>query len=388
MKISATYTDLYQITMGQVYFLAGHHQQEGVFDYFFRRLPYKGGYVVFAGLASALELIRDLRFTRDDLDFLASQGLNREYLKYLERFRFKGSIYSFREGDVVFPQVPLMRIEGTLLEAQLIETLLLNLINFQSLVATKAARIRHVAPGKILADFGLRRAQALGGYHATRATMIGGFNSTSNVKAALDFGITPSGTMAHSFIQHYEDELAAFRSFAEGRPEGCVLLVDTYDTLNSGVPNAIIVAKEMEKRNQHLEAIRLDSGDLAYLSQHARQLLDSAGLQYVKIAASNQLDEWVIKSLQEQGSPIDIYGVGTSLITGQPDAALDGVYKLCRSNGKPRIKLSESISKTTLPDRKQVYRIYGDEQTFLGADAISLGDTEPGIMHHRSEPDS
>jgi nicotinate phosphoribosyltransferase len=389
MNISATYTDLYQLTMGQVYYLSGQHKQRAVFDYFFRKLPYQGGYVVFAGLANILDYIKELRFTNDDLDFLDKAGLHKHYLAFLKDFRFRGTIHSFREGDVVFPHVPTIRVEGTLLEAQLVETLLLNIINFQSLIATKASRIKLVAPGKILADFGLRRAQGLGGYHATRATIIGGFTSTSNVKAALDFGIPPSGTMAHSFIQHFDDELTAFRTFAEGRPDHCVLLVDTYDTLKSGIPNAITVAKEMIAKGQRLEAIRLDSGDLAYLSRRARHMLDEAGLPSVKIAASNQLDEYVIKSLLEQGAPIDIFGVGTSLVTGQPDAALDGVYKLCESDGKPRIKLSESIAKTTLPEKKQVYRIFERDGTFVGADAIALHDESPiSVMHHPSEPDN
>jgi nicotinate phosphoribosyltransferase len=389
MTLSATYTDLYQLTMGQVYFTSGQHQQRAVFDYFFRKQPFGGGYVVFAGLANVLELIRDLRFTDDDLIFLEKSGLKKEYLAHLKDFRFRGTIHSFREGDVVFPHVPSIRVEGTLLEAQLIETLLLNIVNFQSLIATKASRVRQVAPGKVLADFGLRRAQGLGGYHATRATIIGGFDSTSNVKAALDFGITPSGTMAHSFIQHFDDELTAFRTFAEGRPDHCVLLVDTYDTLKSGVPNAITVAKEMQARGQRLDAIRLDSGDLAYLSRHARQMLDEAGLHSVRIAASNQLDEYVIKSLLEQGATIDIFGVGTALVTGQPDGALDGVYKLCMSDGKPRIKLSESIAKTTLPEKKQVYRALDKDGTFIGADAIVLDhETDVAVMHHPSEPDN
>ena len=389
MNISATYTDLYQLTMGQVYYRSGQHTQPAVFDYFFRRLPYQGGYVVFAGLADVLHIIQGLRFTPEDLDFLESQGLNKEYVRFLKDFRFRGAIHSFREGDVVFPNVPAIRVEGSLLEAQLIETLLLNIINFQSLIATKAARIKYVAPGKVLADFGLRRAQGLGGYHATRATIIGGFQSTSNVKAARDFGITPSGTMAHAFIQHFDDELTAFRTFAEGRPERCVLLVDTYDTLGSGVPNAITVAREMAAKGQRLEAIRLDSGDLAYLSRHARKMLDDAGLPEVKIAASNQLDEHVIKSLLEQGAPIDIFGVGTALVTGQPDAALDGVYKLCSSNGKPRIKLSESIAKTTLPDKKQVYRVLDRDGAFLGADVICLDlESIPEMMHHPHEPEN
>ncbi len=387
-SITATYTDLYQLTMGQVYFLKGTARKKAVFDYFFRKLPYGGGYVIFAGLGDLLPLLEDLHFSREDLDYLSSIGLNTEYVRYLETFRFTGSVYAPREGDVVFPGEPVVRVEGGILETQIIETLLLNLLNFQSLIATKAARIRSVAGDKILSDFGLRRAQGTGGYHASRAAMVGGFDSTSNVKAALDLHIPPSGTMAHSFIQSYESELDAFRDFAEKRPDACVLLVDTYDTLQSGVPNAIVVAKEMEQRGHRLLAIRLDSGDLAYLAKKARQMLDDAGLHYVKISASNQLDEYVIKSLQDQEAPIDIYGVGTSLVTGAPDAALDGVYKLSHFDGTPRIKLSENLKKITLPDRKQVYRILNGESRFFGADVITLHDEpEADRMYHPVDPD-
>jgi len=238
-----------------------------------------------------------------------------------------------------------------------------------------------------LLDFGLRRAQASGGYFATRAAIIGGFNGTSNVVAGKDFDIPVSGTMAHSFVQSYDDELTAFRDFAEGRPENCVLLVDTYNTLKSGIPNAIKIAKEMEERGQKLFAVRLDSGDLSYFAKESRKMLDAAGLGYVKIAASNQLDEHVIKSLLEQQAPIDIFGVGTNLVTGDPDGALDGVYKLAFSAGKPRIKISESIIKITLPHKKQVFRIKDENGKCIGADAIGLYH-EDNIqeMHHPFEP--
>ena len=387
-SITGTYTDLYQLTMGQVYFLKGANKREAVFDYFFRKIPFDGGYVVFAGLGELLPILQDLHFSPEDLDYLRSIGLDPDFVNHLKGFRFGGSVYSVREGEIVFPGEPIVRVEGNMLEAQIAETVLLNLLNFQSLVATKAARIRYVAGDKILSDFGLRRAQALGGYHASRAAAVGGFQSTSNVKAALDFDIPAAGTMAHSFIQSYENELSAFRDFAEKRPDNCVLLVDTYDTLRSGIPNAIMVAKEMEHRSQKLSAIRLDSGDLAYLSKQARKMLDEAGLQYVSIAASNQLDEYVIKSLVDQEAPIDFYGVGTSLVTCPPDAALDGVYKLARFDGKPRIKLSENLKKITLPDRKQVYRIINEEGDFFGADIIALHD-EAGFdkMHHPIDPE-
>jgi nicotinate phosphoribosyltransferase len=375
--LSASYTDLYQITMGQVYFQSGHHNDRAVFDYFFRKLPYGGGYALFAGLGDLLQILEGLRFTEEDLDFLRRNKFAPEYVDYLRDWRFRGTIYAAREGDVVFPTAPVVRVEGGILDAQLIEALLLNLLNFQTLVATKAARIRSVAGDAILMDFGLRRAQGLGGLHATRACLVGGFNSTSNVTAAMQFGVPAAGTMAHSLIQSFGDELTAFRYFAECRPDDCVLLVDTYSTLESGVPNAITVAREMEARGHRLVAIRLDSGDLAYLAKRARAMLDSAGLSYVRIAASNQLDEYVIKSLIDQEAPIDIYGVGTSLVTGKPDAALDGVYKLSYFQETPRIKLSESLSKTTLPGIKQVHRAFNGDNLFAGADVVAL----PGMSH-------
>ncbi|MGC1240316.1 MAG: nicotinate phosphoribosyltransferase [Chryseosolibacter sp.] len=387
-SITGTYTDLYQLTMGQVYYLKGRSQSEAVFDYFFRKVPFEGGYVVFAGLGTILEILEDLRFTKEDVDFLKEEGLDAGFADHLRDFRFQGTLHAAREGEIIFPNEPVVRVEGTILEAQVVETVLLNMLNFQSLVATKAARMRSVAGNKILSDFGLRRAQGLGGYHAARAAVVGGFNSTSNVKAACDFDLPPAGTMAHSFIQSYEDELTAFRDFAEKRPSNCVLLVDTYDTLRSGVPNAITVGKEMEARSRRLQGIRLDSGDLAYLSKKARKMLDDAGLNYVAITASNQLDEHVIKSLQDQDAPIDVFGVGTSLVTCPPDAALDGVYKLAYADGKPRIKLSENLKKITLPDKKQVYRVINGEGNFFGADLIALEhESHVETMHHPAEPD-
>lgn len=386
-KFTATYTDLYQLSMAQVYFKTGHKDQSAVFDYFFRKLPYQGGYAIFAGLQDLLEIIENLRFSAEDLEYLETQDFDAEFLEYLRDFKFRGNIYSVQEGDPVFPTRPVLQVEASIVEAQIVETLLLNLLNFQILIATKASRMRLVAGKRSLMDFGLRRAQGPGGYYASRAAIIGGFDGSSNVIAGRDFNIPVSGTMAHSFIQSYDTELKAFRDFAEGRPKNCVLLVDTYDTLKSGVPNAIKVAKEMEERSQRLMAIRLDSGDLAYLAKQSRKLLDEAGLGYVKIAASNQLDENVIKSLLEQEAPIDIFGVGTNLVIGSPDAALDGVYKLSFSAGKPRIKISESLIKVTLPHKKQVFRIKDAEGKCVGADAIGLADEEKiEVMHHPYEP--
>jgi nicotinate phosphoribosyltransferase len=383
MDITGTYTDQYQLSMGQVYFLTGGKDRQAVFDYFFRKNPFNGGYTVFAGLQVLMAALEGLRFEREDLEFLRTQGLHPDFLAYLKDFRFSGSIHASREGDLVFPTRPVLRVEAPIIEAQIIETLLLNILNFQSLVATKASRIRQVAGERTLIDFGLRRAQGLGGYHASRAAIIGGFDSTSNVRAARDFGLAASGTMAHSFVQSCADELTAFRQFAEGRPDNCVLLVDTYDTLQSGVPHAIAVAGEMAKKGHRLKGIRLDSGDLAYLARKSRAMLDEAGLHDVKISVSNQLDEYVIKSLLEQGAPIDVFGVGTNLVTGRPDAALDGVYKLAFADGRPLIKLSENIGKITLPHKKQVFRAINGQGDFLGADAVGIdGEEEITVMHH------
>ncbi|MGC1391370.1 MAG: nicotinate phosphoribosyltransferase [Bacteroidales bacterium] len=386
-NFTATYTDKYQLTMSQVYFLKGQKDTRVVFDYFFRNLPFNGGYAIFAGLEDLISILGNLHFDSQDLDFLREQGFHHEFLKYLEKFRFNGNIYSSAEGDLVFPVRPMIQVEADIIEAQIIETLLLNILNFQTLIATKASRMRLAAEGRSLIDFGLRRAQGPGGYYASRASFIGGFDGTSNVLAGRDYGIPVSGTMAHSFIESYDDELSAFSHFAEVNPHNCVLVVDTYDTLKSGLPNAIAVAKKMEDSGLRLNGIRLDSGDLAYLAKESRKRLDSAGLHYVKIAVSNQLDEYIIKSLLEQQAPIDSFGVGTSLVTGHPDGALDGVYKLSYANGKPRIKLSENIGKITLPHRKQVYRIIDNDDRFIGADAITMVDEHDiEIIYHPLYP--
>lgn len=385
---TASYTDQYEISMALAYFQQGNAESKSVFDYFFRKLPYGGGYAIFAGLDNLIDILENLKFDDNDLALLKKNGFPEDFLNYLKNFRFKGNLFSSREGDLVFPTRPVVVVEGNLIEAQVVETLLLNVLNFQTLIATKASRMRMVAGDGKLSDFGLRRAQGPGGYYASRASVIGGFHSTSNVRAGRDFDIPISGTMAHSFVQSHDDELTAFRSFAKAQPQNCVLLVDTYDTLKSGVPNAIKVGKEMEDRGEKLRGIRLDSGDLAYFAKVSRKMLDEAGLDYVKIAASNQLDEHVIKTLKEQNAPIDLFGVGTSLVIGRPDAALDGVYKLAYANGKPRIKLSESISKITLPSKKQVYRLKDENGKWIGADAVCL-EEEKDIkkMHHPFEPD-
>lgn len=384
---SGLYTDMYELAMAQAYYKHNTYSTQASFDYFFRKIPFAGGYVIFCGLDDLLNAIENLHFSKEEISWLHQQGMDEPFLLWLENFHFNGNIYSVKEGEVVFPTEPLLRVEGNLIEVQLIETLLLNYLNFQSLIATKAARMRHAAGSRHLSEFGLRRAQALGGIHASKAAVVGGFNSTSNVYAAKMFDIKAVGTMAHSFVQSEENELIAFRKFAEAHPDNCTLLVDTYNTLKSGIPNAIIVAKEMEGKGQQLQAIRLDSGDLAYLSKRARQMLDNGGLQNVQIVVSNQLDEYLIKSLLDQNAPIDMFGVGTSIATGQPDAALDGVYKLSEINKQPKIKLSENIEKVTLPGIKQVYR-FTDENEFFAADAIAFWDDKiPDKMIHPFDPE-
>jgi len=386
LTISGNYTDLYEITMGEVYFLESRADNRVCFDYFFRKIPYGGGYVLFAGLHELLQILEDLHFTDDDIAFLKTLKFHPFYLEFLKRFQFRGSVYSVMEGEVIFPNCPVLRIEGNQFEAQLVETLLLNFLNFESLVATKASRMRYVAGDRILSDFGLRRAHGPGAVPAARAAIVGGFNSTSNVYAAQLYDLETAGTMAHSFVESFDSEIEAFRAFARSRPHSCIFLVDTYDTLNNGVPNAIKVAKEMEKEGSLALGIRLDSGDLAWLSKAARYMLDEAGLSYIKIVASNQLDEFVIKSVLEQNAPIDIFGVGTKLVTGHPDAALDGVYKMSMAAGKPRLKLSETIQKITLPGIKQVMRVMNGTGQFFGADAVVLwGEENISTIYHPFE---
>ena len=383
----ATYTDYYELTMAQGYFLSGMHYKTATFDYYFRKIPFNGGYVVYAGIQELIETIKHFTFSETETEYLVKEGFEKSFIEYLKSFKFMGNIYSAREGDIIFPNEPILRVEGNLLETQLIETLLLNILNFQSLIATKASRIKLAAGEKsVVLDFGLRRSQGLGGIHATRAAMIGGFDGTSNVYSAQRFSIPAGGTMAHSWVQSFDDELTAFQTYAEHYPDDTILLVDTYDTLGSGLPNAIQVANELKNNGHQLKAIRLDSGDLAYFSRKSRKFLDEAGFPEVKIAASNQLDERVITSLKTQDAPIDIYGVGTRLVTGHSSSALDGVYKLSSVDNEPKMKISENIEKITLPGKKKIYRYLNDDGTFYG-DAIVL-DNEKLLerMHHPTFP--
>lgn len=383
----ALYTDFYELTMAQGYFKAGKQDHRVTFDYFFRSIPFNGGYVIFAGLGDFLTALENFTFQEEELEYLTAKNFSPEFIAYLRNFRFSGTIYSAREGEIIFPGEPVMVVEANIIEAQLIETLLLNLINFESLIATKTSRIVKAAgEGKPVMDFGMRRAQGTGAMQATKAAVIGGAVSTSNVAAGFAYNLDVSGTMAHSWIQFFEDELTAFRTYAEQYPDSTTLLVDTYHTLESGLPNAIKTAKEMEQSGHKLFAVRLDSGDLAFLAKQTRKMLDDAGLNYVKIVVSNQLDEHLIKSLNEQKAPIDIFGVGTKLVTAYDEPAMDGVYKLSAVNGTPVLKISDNITKTTLPARKKIIRYYNEDGTF-NCDGVLLADEESiDRIYHPHQP--
>lgn len=369
MSYSALLTDLYQLTMLAGYFEKGMQDDPAVFDMFFRTPPFKGGYAVFAGLEPALRYLAELSFTADDLSYLESLGIfNSRFLDYLQGFRFRGRVVSVPEGTVVFPREPILTVEGPMAQAQLVETALLNIINFQTLVATKAARICTVAAEGEVVEFGLRRAQGPdGGLSEVRGAYIGGARSTSNLWAGKLLGIPVKGTHAHSWIMAFPDELTAFRAYADVFPDSSVLLVDTYDTLLSGMPNAITVARELAETGHRLRGVRLDSGDLGFLSHEARRMLDEAGFPDVKILASNELDEFVIRSIREQGGRVDIYGVGTRLATchGDGGGALGGVYKLVRHDCEPKLKVTSDIAKSTIPDRKRLFRAVGGDGTFV-----------------------
>lgn len=384
------YTDFYELAMAEGYFYCGKKNQQVSFNYFFRTNPFKGGFTVFAGLADFLNLLTHFSYSKSDIQYLKEQGFKSEFLEYLENFRFSGNILSVNEGEIVFPNEPVLRVDGNIIECQLIESLLLNILNFESLIATKAFRIKLVTGKQVFAEFGMRRAQGFGAIHASRAACIGGASSTSNVMAGKIFDIPVSGTQAHSWVQSFDTEIEAFRSYAKVHPENTTLLVDSYDTLKSGVPNAIIVAKEMEENGHRLKAIRLDSGDLAYLSKKARKMLNDAGLDYVKILASNQLNEHVIKTLlKDQDAAIDAFGIGTEMVTGKPDAALDGVYKLTEIEGLPKMKFSENIEKNTLPAKKQLYRFLDNNGKFY-RDAIALETENPAeieVIYHPVYPE-
>jgi nicotinate phosphoribosyltransferase len=377
MTHSALLTDLYELTMIQGYYLEERNPRV-IFDMFYRNQPFSGGFSLFAGLQPLLENLEAFSFSTDDLEYLDSTGLFKgAFLSFLEDFRFNGDVYAMKEGEVIFPGEPLLRVHGSLIEAQLVESMLLNVINFQSLVASKAARIYLAGKrGKIL-EFGLRRAQGWdGALSASRAAYIGGAAATSNTLAGKIFGIPVSGTMAHSWVMAFQSELEAFEKFAELYPDKAILLIDTYDSLGSGLEHAITVGKKLKEKGKRL-GVRLDSGDLSYLSQKVRKRLDEEGLDDALIAVSNDLNEEIIHQLVTEGAPIDLWGVGTHLVTGGSSASFSGVYKLAAKESRgmmlPTIKVSNNIEKTTNPGKKQVYRFFDAEGAAL-ADLIALED--------------
>lgn len=374
------HTDLYQINMAETYWRDGIHEKKAIFELFFRKLPFENGYAVFAGLEKAIEYLENFKFTDSDLTYLRDElGYHEDFIDYLSGLSFTGSLYSMKEGELVFNNEPIMRVEAPLVEAQLIETALLNIVNYQTLIATKAARIKGVIGDEIALEFGTRRAHEMdAAMWGARAALIGGFSATSNVRAGKRFNIPVSGTHAHALVQAYRDEYTAFKKYAETHKD-CVFLVDTYDTLRSGMPNAIKVAKEFGDRINFI-GIRLDSGDLAYLSKKARKMLDEAGFTDAKVIASSDLDEHTIMNLKAQGARIDVWGVGTKLITAYDQPALGAVYKLVsiEENGEmvDTIKISSNPDKVTTPGRKKVYRIINQLNHHSEGDYIALYDEQ------------
>jgi nicotinate phosphoribosyltransferase len=373
-------TDFYELSMMQGYLLQKENPSV-VFDMFFRRQPFGGGFAVFAGLEDLLKYISSISFSQEDLAYLESLGtFRREFLDYLAAFRFTGDIWAMEEGTLAFPGEPLVRVHGSLTETQLVESALLAIINFQTLIATKSARVKQAANGGTVIEFGLRRAQGIdGALSASRAAFIGGADATSNTLAGKRFGIPVRGTMAHSWVMAFSNEREAFEKYAEIYPDGALLLIDTYDTLGSGIDNAVAVGRKLKAAGHGNFGVRLDSGDLEYLSKNVRKRLDDEGLTDAKIVASNELDENIIHQLITQGAPVDIWGVGTNLVTARGDPALTGVYKIAarEKTGRyvPTIKVSNNPEKTTNPGVKQVWRFTNEGKSPV-ADLICLVEEE------------
>lgn len=389
---TALFTDFYELTMAQGYWKR-HMTMPVVFDYFFRRHPFGGGYSVFAGLATLMEALEGFSFSKEDLEYLSTLGLFEDgFLDHLSSFKFKGTIYAAREGEIVFPQEPLVRVEADLISAQIVEGLILNVLNFQSLIATKTARIWNASGRGAIMEFGLRRAQgADGALSASRAAFIGGAVGTSNTLAGKEFGIPVLGTMAHSWVMSYPSELEAFNAYAEIYPKNTVFLIDTYNSLESGIINAIKAGKKLIEKGYGF-GVRLDSGDIDYLSRMIRGRLDEAGLPDVKIVVSNELNEEIIESLVDGKAPIDVWGVGTNLVTGGNDAAFAGVYKLSaidpEGQGRPVMKFSDNPEKSTNPGVKNLWRLY-DQRGAARLDLISCSEEEiqegfEYLVHHPS----
>lgn len=383
--MNALLTDLYQLTMMQGLFEQGKHEQKCVFDRFYRKNPFGGAFAIAAGLEHVIDYILNLRFTKDDIEYLRELGMfTEDFLEYLKNFKFTGDIYAVPEGSITFDKEVLLRVEAPIAESLLIETPISMFMNHESLIATKARRVRAVAGNDALAEFGLRRAQGQSAAnYGARAAMIGGFNGTSNVQAAKEFNIKPIGTMAHSWVMSFEKEEDAFRAYAKQYEDNLVLLVDTYDTLAQGVPNAIKIFDEVKEKNNGVMpagyGIRLDSGDLAYLSIEARKMLDEAGHKEAIISASNDLDEYIIADLKRQCAKIDSWGVGTKLITANGTSALGGVYKLAGcwledGSFEPKMKFSDNIEKITNPGRKKVLRFIYKGKEKIAGDLIAFAD--------------
>lgn len=374
---NALFTDFYELTMAQGYWKENMNQKV-VFDMFFRRNPFDGGFSVLSGNETLLDSITEFSFSEDDIDFLRKQGIFEEgFLEYLKDWHFSGDLYTMDEGSVVFPQEPLVRIHANLIEAQILEGLILNIVNFQSLIATKTARVWLAAKGAPIMEFGLRRAQGPdGAMSATRAAFIGGAAGTSNTLAAKLYGIPAMGTMAHSWIMSHSSELEAFREYARIYPTNAVFLIDTYDTLKSGIKNAIKAGSELVEKGYNF-GVRLDSGDISYLTREVRKELDKAGFPQAKISVSNELTEEIISTLVASKAPIDSWGVGTHMVTGGNESSFTGVYKLAARHDKktdrmvPAMKFSDNPAKTTNPGIKNVFRLY-DENGMAVADILAL----------------
>ena len=381
MRNLSMMTDLYQLTMMYGYYRENKHERLAVFDGFYRTAPHNGGFAIAAGLEQAIEYINNLKFNDEDIAYLRSLNLfDEDFLKFVKNFKFTGEIYALPEGTVFFPKEPFIRVKAPIYQAQLVETALLCIINHQTLIASKAMRVCTAACGDSVLEFGLRRAQGPdAGIYGARATIVGGCDFTSNVLMGEMYDQPTKGTHAHSWVMAFPSELEAFRAYARVFPSSCMLLVDTYDTLKSGVPNAIKVFDELKEQGYTPVGIRLDSGDLAYLSKQARKMLDEAGHTEAKIFASSDLDEYTIADLKMQGAKIDVWGVGTRMITGGDCPSLGGVYKLAavEEDGvlQPRMKLSDNIEKVTNPGVKNVLRLYGKNGYSL-ADLIALEDEE------------
>ena len=378
----ALHTDLYQINMAESYWADGIHNRKAVFELYFRKLPFGNGYAVFAGLERIVEFLRHFQLSESDIAYLKEEvGYPDDFIDYLKTIRFTGTMYSMIEGEIVFGNEPIIRIEAPLVEAQLIETALLNIVNYQTLIATKASRIKQIIQNEVAMEFGTRRAQELdAAIWGTRAAVIGGFASTSNVRAGKLFHIPVAGTHAHALVQAYKNDYDAFHSYAR-RHRDCVFLVDTYDTLKSGVPTAIQVAKELGDRINFI-GIRLDSGDIAFLSKEARRMLDEAGFPHAKIIVSNDLDEYTILNLKAQGARVDMWGIGTKLITAYDQPALGAVYKMVaieneHGDMEDTMKISANVEKVSTPGLKKLYRIIDRNNGKAEGDYITLHDEYP-----------